>query len=512
MPLVSVVVIGYNDAAHLPTALRSVQRQAMSDLEILVVDDASTDDMPEVARRFADNDPRIRVLRLDQNSGGCSRPRNVGVEAALGRYVMFLDSDDELPRQAAARLVAAAERGTADLACGRWVRRHHHPRRTISAHDELYARSRVITSITDEPKLLYDTPAWNKLYRRSLITDNNLRFPEGLLYEDLLFTTEAYCAAARIALVPALVYVWHVRKQAAALSITNTGDLRIWRDRFEVHRRIDAFLADHAAGPDLLAAKQGKFVDADFLLFLRDLRQAKPMDRPALFDLAIAYVGGAPDLQQHARSQPLVTALDATARGDLDQTLDAADRVVADGNGPFGVVQKLAVDDQRQVAVEGIVRDVTSPSSDVATARLDLVGRLGGRLATVPATVTSTDNGAHFTAGFDLARVGRKVLSPRTGPEARLVLSLQSSAGPVPVPLTARDADLPTDDLVAATPWKAVTGDRLRFVERNGRFVALLAALPSRTDRVIELAGQARDFVHRRRLRLRQASRSESAS
>src|SRR4051794_719602 len=92
MPLVSVVVIGYNDAQHLPTAIRSAQRQTHRDLEILVVDDASTDATPVVARRLADHDGRVKVLRLDENSGGCSRPRNVGIEAAQGRYVMFLDS------------------------------------------------------------------------------------------------------------------------------------------------------------------------------------------------------------------------------------------------------------------------------------------------------------------------------------------------------------------------------------------------------------------------------------
>src|SRR3954451_14241034 len=98
MPLVSVVVIGYNDAAHLATAVRSATRQSFRDLEIIVVDDASTDAMPDIARRLAAEDLRIRVIRLDENSGGCSRPRNVGVEAADGRYVFFLDSDDELPR------------------------------------------------------------------------------------------------------------------------------------------------------------------------------------------------------------------------------------------------------------------------------------------------------------------------------------------------------------------------------------------------------------------------------
>src|SRR3954453_15687852 len=84
VPVVSVVVIGYNDAEHLPAAVRSVMRQTLRDLEIIVVDDASTHAMPEVPAALARADDRIRVTRLDNNSGGCSRPRNVGMAAATG--------------------------------------------------------------------------------------------------------------------------------------------------------------------------------------------------------------------------------------------------------------------------------------------------------------------------------------------------------------------------------------------------------------------------------------------
>lgn len=504
MPLVSVVVIGYNDAQHLPTAIRSVQRQSFQDLEILVVDDASTDATPAVAQELAADDVRIKVLRLDENSGGCSRPRNVGVDNAQGRYVMFLDSDDELPRRAVARLVAAAENAHADLACGRWVRRHHHPRRTIPAHDELYARARVVPSIADEPRLLYDTPAWNKLYRRSLIADNGLRFPEGMLYEDLLFTTEAFCAANRIALVPDVVYVWHVRRQAQSLSITNRGDLRAWRDRFEAHRRIDAFLAEHALSTALVNAKQKKFLDLDFVLFLRDLRLAPDEERPSLFSLATAYVATLPD--PPSTPTDVAAAFAATARGDLAGVLDAADRVVA-GATTYGAVRRMTVSNTR-VTVDGTAADAPRSTS----ARLEFRGRLGGLLATAPATVEPNGNDVQFHAELDLRPLGRRLLTPRTGPEVRILLALTGPNGTTSLPLLARDADLPADEVRLPTPWRPVTGDRLRFTERNGRFVAELSGLPPLTDAAIDRVGRARNALRRRRLRASQTSRSESAS
>ena len=99
-PELSVVVIGYNDRANLPRAIKSVQRQTLRNLEIIVVDDASTDGSAEVAEKRAAKDPRISVVRLPENSGGCSAPRNAGLERARAPYVMFLDSDDVYDRHA----------------------------------------------------------------------------------------------------------------------------------------------------------------------------------------------------------------------------------------------------------------------------------------------------------------------------------------------------------------------------------------------------------------------------
>ena len=140
MARVSVVVIGYNDAKHLPAALRSAQAQSMRDIEIIVVDDASTDATATVVAGFAADDSRIQSRRLATNSGGCSRPRNTGLELATGEFVLFLDSDDVLPRRAVERLHRAAVAADADVTCGRMVRRHHHPRRHLPSNDELYRR------------------------------------------------------------------------------------------------------------------------------------------------------------------------------------------------------------------------------------------------------------------------------------------------------------------------------------------------------------------------------------
>ncbi len=105
-PQVSVILPTYNRAPLLPRAMRSVLAQTFRDLELIVVDDASSDDTADVIRQF--DDPRIRVLRHESNRGG-SAARNTGIEAARGRYIAFQDSDDEWMLDKLCRQVAAMD-------------------------------------------------------------------------------------------------------------------------------------------------------------------------------------------------------------------------------------------------------------------------------------------------------------------------------------------------------------------------------------------------------------------
>src|SRR4051794_25258220 len=96
-PAVSVVVIVYNDADRLPTAVQSVLEQTLHSVEVVIVDDHSPDRSYEVAQELAAAHPeRVRAYRLPENSGAGGEPRDLGITKATGRYVMFLDSDDVL--------------------------------------------------------------------------------------------------------------------------------------------------------------------------------------------------------------------------------------------------------------------------------------------------------------------------------------------------------------------------------------------------------------------------------
>ena len=273
-PDVSIVVIVYNDADRLPRAVDSVLGQTLDNLEVLIVDDASTDGSHDVARAIAERHPdKVRAIRLEQNSGGCSAPRNVGIDAARGTYVMFLDSDDTLDRHACKNLLTAAEETGADLVSGMCVRVHVDRGGKLTRwYPNLYREHVVYNSLIEQPDLLYDTLSTNKCYRREFLDENGLRFPEGLHYEDLLFSTQAYLAADRIALVPYTVYNWFVLERADEKSISNRRDeIRNFVDRIRIHERIDHQLAerlDPEQAAELKAHKDKKFVRHDLVLYL----------------------------------------------------------------------------------------------------------------------------------------------------------------------------------------------------------------------------------------------------
>ncbi|MEU6823767.1 glycosyltransferase family A protein [Streptomyces atriruber] len=272
---VSVVVIGYNDAAHVADAVRSVLAQGPAVHEVIAVDDCSTDDSAEILAALAAHDPRVRVVRREANSGGCGTPRNDGIDAAAAPYVMFLDSDDVLPPGAADALLAAARRHGAQVASGLCVRRELPSGREIPWQPEIYRKAQLVARPELRPRLVHDTLCVNKLYRTDFLREHGIRFPEGrFVYEDFVFTARMLAAAPRIALVPDTVYVWHVRRAAAKLSISlDRSGIANWQARTEAHRQSVDILRDAlgTGGKRLARAARAKFVDHSLRMYTREL-------------------------------------------------------------------------------------------------------------------------------------------------------------------------------------------------------------------------------------------------
>ncbi|TRO70048.1 glycosyltransferase family 2 protein [Streptomyces sp. IB201691-2A2] len=288
---VCVVVIGYDDAAHVTEAVRSALAQGPAVREVIAVDDCSADGSADLLDRLALDEPRLKVLRRKVNSGGCGSPRNDGIDAATAPYVMFLDSDDVLPPGAVDALLDAAAGRGAEVAAGLCVRRELPSGREVPWQPELYARAALVKHPSRRTHLVHDTLCVNKLYRTDFLREHGIRFPEGRFpYEDFVFTARVLAAGPRVALIPDTVYVWHVRRSAERLSISlDRADVGNWRSRITAHAlSYDILLA---AGEKRLArATRARFLDHSLRMYARELDQRGPEYRREWWALTRAYL------------------------------------------------------------------------------------------------------------------------------------------------------------------------------------------------------------------------------
>ncbi|MEV0410862.1 glycosyltransferase family 2 protein [Streptomyces sp. NPDC050448] len=290
-PSVSVVVIAYNDAVLVGEAVASALAQGPVVAEVIAVNDASADGTARVLDELAAVHPRLKVVHRTENSGGCGTPRNDGIAAATSPYVLFLDSDDVLPPGAADALVRAAEEHRAPVTVGACVRRELPQYHDVPWMPGLYTAGDVIERPADRPELVRDTLCVNKLYDRSFLEKHAIRFPDGrFVYEDFVFTARVLAAAPRIAVIGDLVYVWHVRRDAAQVSISlDRKDVGNWRSRIEAHRTACRIIT--GSSPELGLACQVKFLEYDLRMYLRELGK-DPEYQAAWWTLTRDYVAG----------------------------------------------------------------------------------------------------------------------------------------------------------------------------------------------------------------------------
>ena len=212
MRKVSVVVPVYNPGRYLDDLLASLARQSMpaDEFEVVFVDDGSTDGTQLRLDDLAARSGNVRVIHIP-NSGWPGRPRNVGIEAAEGEYVQFVDHDDELADEALQRMYDYAVANRSDVVVGREGRR-----RKVWGAGPLFASDRPNATLQDDPALLLLlTP--HKMFRRAFLLEQDIRFLEGPRYlEDHAFVMTAYFRAEVISVLAGYTcYFWHRRLGSA---------------------------------------------------------------------------------------------------------------------------------------------------------------------------------------------------------------------------------------------------------------------------------------------------------
>ncbi len=245
MPDVSIIVTTYNIESYVEECLESVAAQTMTDIEVLVVDDGSSDSTPELVTAFCARDPRFVPVLLGVNSpGGVATAANAGLDRASGRWVGFVDGDDYVDPRMFERLVDAAETYDADLAMCEYqevVDGTGERRDPADAHRwaGLTEPSYVLDVATRKQLLRFIAVPWRKLYRRSLLEEQAIRFPvsEGF-YEDNPFHWFVLLSARSLAVVPEVLCYHRVGRAGQTMA---TVDARLFQ-LFAHHDTIHAWL------------------------------------------------------------------------------------------------------------------------------------------------------------------------------------------------------------------------------------------------------------------------------
>lgn len=219
MCVISVILPSYNVGKYISKCLNSILEQQFQDFEILVVNDASTDQTKEICCEFAELDSRIKII--DQSHQGPAAARNTGIKYAKGKYVLFLDPDDWIEAPMLNDMIALAENHKADIVvCGVSVD-YEDEKRT----DFLRTDDAVFFSDTNNFGELFwrlmgenlSHFVWNRIIKTEMIRDNNIKFPIILPSEDLFFNIDTFKVAHTI-VTTSSIYNHYVRRRVSVLS------------------------------------------------------------------------------------------------------------------------------------------------------------------------------------------------------------------------------------------------------------------------------------------------------
>lgn len=235
---ISVIIPVYNVEDYLTDSLDSILNQTFEDLEILCIDDGSTDSSPDILEEYSIKDKRIRIFT--QKNQGPAKARNLGLDNATGDFIYFMDSDDILKESALERLYNLAHEKELDLVVFKMINFNDETgeRFTTKYYEMKFLKKAVGDNVFSHRDLKSEeifrvtvSPP-SKLFKKSLIED--IRFPCGLYFEDNPFFVEAFLRAERVCFCDEYLYERRIRKG----SITSTTSNRDFMDYLEISQML----------------------------------------------------------------------------------------------------------------------------------------------------------------------------------------------------------------------------------------------------------------------------------
>ena len=248
MPVISIIVPVYNVADFLPKCIESILAQTLSDFELILIDDGSTDNSLQVLREYEKKDARICVVA--QENAGVSAARNAGLDMAHGDYIGFVDSDDEILPTMLEEMISVSEKYDADVVCctfGKIIDDKPQIKHT-SGHFTEYSGAELIHWFYSTT---FGYSCWNKIYRRRLF--ETVRFPVGRSYaEDSAVTYQTLHLANKMVLFEKDLYLYRIREGSALTKSFHINRLQ----EIDTFRELHCFTRENYPALEPLARKE----------------------------------------------------------------------------------------------------------------------------------------------------------------------------------------------------------------------------------------------------------------
>lgn len=266
--LISVIIPIYNVEKYLKKCIDSICEQTYTNMEILLVDDGSTDDCPQICDEAAQHDSRVRVIH--QKNGGRSVARNRGIEESTGKYIMFVDGDDWIDADCLQKSYEALVEYQAQMVVFRGRNIY-----VNTVEDESTEEKLLLTGaqplefyVNGKDGFQNSNTVWGKLYVSELLKD--IRFVENKYYEDLMFITKAYATCTRCIYLNQAYYNYNI---ATDTSITFLGVNELtFRDEIPIFEEKEELL--RGLGREDLAQRYAYFKYQRLLTYYRECMDA----------------------------------------------------------------------------------------------------------------------------------------------------------------------------------------------------------------------------------------------
>ncbi len=212
---ISVIITVYNTEKYLEKCMQSITEQTLKDIEVICINDGSSDNSLKILKKYADCDKRIKII--NQINKGTSIAKNIGIKEAKGEYIGFLDSDDYVSPIFYEKLYKSAKKYDAQIAFGEIIGLDNNQKKEILKirKEKVYYKSNEKIKAVNLPLCCY---VWNKIYKNDFLKNKNILFIPNQNYEDILWSHIVIEESSTIVSVPEAVYYYNKNPN----SITNT--------------------------------------------------------------------------------------------------------------------------------------------------------------------------------------------------------------------------------------------------------------------------------------------------